>query len=75
MTENALNSLLNLPPQDRAELALTLWASLDDSQRESGFSLNQDQIAELDRRFADHLAEPSSAIPWEEVRRQLFGED
>lgn len=74
MTKSALDSLLKLPPDDRAELAMTLWESLGEPQRSAGFSLTQDQIAELDRRLADHLADPSSAVPWEDVRRRLFRE-
>ena len=31
------------------------------------------QRAELDRRLAEHDADPDSAIPWEEVKRRAAG--
>jgi putative addiction module component (TIGR02574 family) len=64
-------NLLKLPPDERAELAMALWESLTDQERESELDLNSDQKAELDRRWAEHLANPESAISWEEVRRKL----
>ena len=50
---------------------MALWESLTDHQRESELEPRPDQKAELDRRWAEHLANPESAIPWEEVRRKL----
>jgi putative addiction module component (TIGR02574 family) len=63
--------LLNLPAGERAELAIALWESLTDEQRAAEFDLEPEERAELDRRSAEHLAEPGSAIPWDEVRRKL----
>lgn len=60
-----------LPANDRIELALALWESLTDAEREAEFELTSEQEAELDRRIEEHLANPGSAIPWEEVRRKL----
>ncbi len=74
MTSDALGMLFQLPPDDRAELAIALWESLEDEQREAQFSLSSEQAAELDRRLREHLADPTSAIPWEEVRSKLAGE-
>ena len=74
MTSEALNALLKLPPGDRAELALALWESLEDEDRESQMPLSSEQAAELDRRLKEHLADPSSAIPWDDVRAKLTGE-
>ena len=74
MTSEALDALLKLPPGDRAELAIALWESLDDQQRETQLSLSPEQAAELDRRLSEHLANPASGIPWEEVRNKLTGE-
>lgn len=66
-----LTALLKLPPSERADLAMALWESLDESQREAEFSLTPALAEELDRRLAEHLADPGSAIPWAEVRREI----
>lgn len=71
MPSSNLANLLKLPADERAELAMALWDSLTDQERESELELSSDQQAELDRRWAEHLANPESAIPWEEVRRKL----
>jgi putative addiction module component (TIGR02574 family) len=71
MPSSNLANLLKLPADERAELAMALWESLTDQERESELELIPDQKAELDRRWAEHLANPESAIPWEEVRRKL----
>jgi putative addiction module component (TIGR02574 family) len=66
-----LANLLKLPADERAELAMALWESLSDGERESELELTPAQTAALDRRWAEHLANPESAVPWEEVRRKL----
>ena len=71
MPSTPLSDLLKLPPSERADLAVALWESLTDSEREAELPLTPEQAAELDRRGAEHLADPDSAIPWEEVRRKL----
>lgn len=71
MPSSNLANLLKLPADERAELAMALWESLTDRERESELELSSDQKAELDRRWAEHLANPESAILWEEVRRKL----
>jgi putative addiction module component (TIGR02574 family) len=71
MLSNTLASLLKLPAKDRIELAMALWENLSDEERETELVLTPEQEAELDRRLAEHLANPGSAIPWEEVRRRL----
>lgn len=73
MEPNALSYLLKLPADDRVELAMALWESLSESEREQQFALTDAQAAELDRRWAEHLANPESALPWSEVRRKLLG--
>jgi putative addiction module component (TIGR02574 family) len=75
MLSNTLAALLKLPANDRIELALALWESLTDAEREAEFELTSEQEAELDRRIEEHLANPGSAIPWEEVRRKLASEE
>ena len=71
MPSTNLANLLKLPADEGAELAMALWESLNDQERESELELTPDQKAELDRRYAEHLANPTSAIPWEEVHRKL----
>jgi putative addiction module component (TIGR02574 family) len=73
MMQNTLSELLKLPPRERAELAMALWESLTDGEREAEVALTPEQEAELDQRLAEHLANPASAIPWDEVRQKLLG--
>ncbi len=73
MLRNTLAELLKLSARERAQIAMALWESLTDSEREAEFVLTPEQEAELDRRLADHLANPSSAISWDDVRRKLTG--
>jgi len=74
MLSNTLTALLKLSANDRIELAMALWESLTDDEREAELILTPEQEAELDRRLADHLANPGTAVPWEDVRRKLAGE-
>ena len=71
MSPNSFSQLLKLPAGDRAELAMALWESLSDAERDAELALTPEQEAELDRRWADHLANPGNAIPWEQVRRKI----
>jgi putative addiction module component (TIGR02574 family) len=73
MESSTLSQLLRLPAGDRAELAMALWESLSETEREGELALTEEQGAELDRRWAEHLANPGSAVPWSEVRRKLLG--
>jgi putative addiction module component (TIGR02574 family) len=74
MSPTELSQLLKLPPAERAELAITLWESLTEAERDAELELDESARAELDRRWREHLAEPGSAIPWEDVRRKLRDE-
>ena len=72
MLRDTLTKLLELPPAERVDLAMALWDSLPPAQQEAEFDLTPEQLAELDRRLAEHIADPGSAIPWDEVRRKLL---
>jgi putative addiction module component (TIGR02574 family) len=74
MMQNTLSELLKLLPRERAQLAMALWESLNDGEREAEVALTPEQEAELDRRLAEHLANPASAISWDEVHQKLLGE-
>ena len=71
MASRTLGDLLKLPPSERADLALALWESLSDADRAAEVALSPEQESELDRRLAEHTADPTSAVPWEQVRRKL----
>ncbi len=73
MLPNTLAELLKLPASERVEIAMAMWASLSDAERDAELALTPEQEAELDLRLAEHIANPDSAIPWEEVRRKLAG--
>lgn len=73
MAASTLADLLKLPAHDRADLAMALWESLTDAERDADFELTPEQEAELTRRAAEHDADPTSAVPWDEVRRKLTG--
>ena len=73
MPSSPLRELLKLPAGDRAELAVALWESLSDAEREDAFHLTEAQGAELDRRWAQHLENPGTAIPWSQVRSKVIG--
>jgi len=67
-------SLLKLSADERADLAMALWESLDEPAREAAIDLTPAQATEFERRLAEHRADPSTAIPWSEVRKRLAGE-
>ena len=73
MAMRPLSELLKLPADARAELAMALWESLSLEEREGELRLTPAQAEELDRRWAEHLRNPESAIPWEDVLRGLRG--
>jgi len=68
----SLSELLKLPAGERAELAMALWDSLSETEREAELQLTPGEAAELDRRWDDHVQRPESAIPWSAVRRKLI---
>jgi len=71
MPPGTLSELLKLPADQRAELAMALWDSLTGAEREAELTLTPEQQAEVDRRWAEHLKDPGSALAWEDLRRKL----
>lgn len=60
---------LKLTAEERIELAMDLWDSI---APEDMPPLTLEEIAELERRLAEHQRDPGSAVPWEEVRARLW---
>lgn len=61
----------SLPISERIELVEDIWDSIAEETAIS-VTLSDSQRAELHRRFAAHQADPTSSIPWEQVRAKLF---
>ncbi|GAC1625091.1 MAG: addiction module protein [Nevskia sp.] len=61
----------SLPISERIELVEDIWDSIAEETGGS-IELSPEQRAELHRRLAAHQADPSSSIPWEQVRASLF---
>jgi putative addiction module component (TIGR02574 family) len=66
-----LAELLQLSPAERIQLAEDLWDSVAASP-DSIPGLTEAQIAECERRLAEHDRDPSRAVPWEEARARLL---
>ena len=71
MATMSLSDLLSLPADKRADLAIALWESLSDSERDNALPISPELAAELDRRWADHVAHPETGVPWEDVLKKL----
>jgi putative addiction module component (TIGR02574 family) len=61
--------LMKLTPEERIELAQDLW---DTIKSEDLPPLTADELDELDRRLAEHQRDPSTAVPWEDVKARLL---
>lgn len=75
MPSPTLSQLLKLPASERVELAMALWESLTDAERDAELALTAEQEAELDRRWAEHIENPDSAVAWDKVQRKLLGRE
>jgi len=66
-----LEDLFKLSPAERIQLAEDLWDSVA-ADPQSLPPLTEEQIAEIERRLAEHARDPSSSISWEELRARLW---
>ena len=67
-----LTQLRKLPIADRLQLVEDLWDSIADEAPDEAFPLSPEIAAELDRRLAEHKANPSAVRPWAEVRADIL---
>lgn len=65
-----LDELKQLPVPERIQLVEDLWDSLP--QQDANVPLTEAQLAELDRRRAEMIADPSIGIPWDEAKARLL---
>ena len=57
--EQTIQAITNLPVEERLRVAEALWDSFSESDLPP---LSEDQRAELNRRMAEHDADPASAL-------------
>ncbi|HEV2734038.1 MAG TPA: addiction module protein [Longimicrobiaceae bacterium] len=69
MSTTPLSELLKLSEAERIQLAQDLWDSIP--AQSAALPLDEEQLREMERRVAEHQADPASAIPWEEARARL----
>ena len=62
---------LKLSVSERIQLVEDIWDSIVAEASET-IELSQAQKDELHRRAAAHREDPSTAVPWEQVRARLF---
>jgi putative addiction module component (TIGR02574 family) len=67
--ELVMDELMQFSPSQRLAAAHQLWESLSESDRPPP---SEAQIAEAERRLDEHLRDPDSAIPYEEVMERLW---
>jgi putative addiction module component (TIGR02574 family) len=70
MNKALLQELLQLTPAERIQLAEDLWDSVSTDSGELP-PLTEAECAELKRRLEEHRRDPSTAVPWEEVRARI----
>jgi putative addiction module component (TIGR02574 family) len=60
---------------ERLQLVEDIWDSIAEEAREApdAVPLSEAQLAEMRRRREAHRRDPGSAIPWEQVRAEIFG--
>ena len=67
-----LQRLRGLPVAERLELISVLWDSVAQDAPDAAFPVSPELSAELDRRLAEHDANPESALEWEQVRAEIL---
>lgn len=58
-----------LTPAEQIQHVQDLWDHI--AEHPEGVPVSPEMKAELDRRLAAHRADPSTAIPWEQVKAEL----
>jgi len=66
-----LREALTLSPDERADVAAELLASLDDEATEDPAAVRAAWVAEIERRAQRVLSGESVGEPWEDVRNRI----
>ncbi|HOZ79199.1 MAG TPA: addiction module protein [Ferruginibacter sp.] len=59
--------LLNLPAEEKQELAEALWNSIENNN----LPATEDEIAFANERYNIHLAEPEEGIEWMDLKEKI----
>lgn len=71
MPTPTVTEYMKLSVSERIQLVEDIWDSIA-AEASNTVMLSQAQKTELQHRVAAHHADPSTAIPWEQVRAKLF---
>lgn len=74
MNKPLLDELMQLDPDERLDIAVKLWESVHppgSALPGEPVVLTEEQMAEIDRRLAEHERNPERARPWQEVMARL----
>ncbi len=63
----------HLTVAERLQLVEDIWDSIAQDAPASQLPLTAAQRAELQQSVAEDATDPAAAIPWEDVRKDLFG--
>ena len=66
--EQVINEISALPPSDQIRVVQAIWDRLP---KDAGTELSAAHQAELDRRWAEYKADPSSALTEKEFRERI----
>ncbi len=64
-----MEAIKRLSVPERVRLAQDIWDTLQPTAEELPLTVDQQEI--LDRRLAEHRADPESAVLWNEVKARL----
>ncbi len=72
MNTQLLERVKQLSIEDQLELIEALWDSI--AEHDAVPPLTDAQVAELDRRIAEHEANPDDVVPWDEVKASALAQ-
>ena len=72
MVKIDMEAIKRLSIPERVQLVQDIWDTLQPTVEQ--LPLTEEQKAVVDRRLEEHRRDPSSAVPWEEVKARLESE-
>lgn len=66
-------ALRRLSISERLQLVEDLWDTITQDAPDAALPVTPELAEELDRRLAEHEADPGAAVSWETVRSELSG--